>query len=170
MIPPDISEMTSDGDVEVVRVMLRSYVQWLFDAFPDETEDLCAYYSPERLQQALDEVATNFVPPVGNALIVRFEDRPVGCVFAHPIEPGIAEIKRLFVLPTARGKGLGHALIEAAVARMVAWGHPTIRLDTAVFLKDAIALYRRMGFVEIEPYTLLPADTEKTAIFMELRR
>lgn len=170
MIPPDIREMTSDDDVEVVRVMLRSYVQWLFDAFPDETEDLCSYYSPERLQEALNEVAAKFVPPIGIALIVRIEGRPVGCVFAHPIEPGIAEMKRLFVLPSARGRGLGRALIEAIIARMGAWGHPTIRLDTAVFLKDAIALYRRMGFVEIEPYISLPPDTDKTAVFMELRR
>jgi GNAT superfamily N-acetyltransferase len=170
MIPHDISEIASDDDVEVVRVMLRRYVQWLFDAFPEETEDLHSYYSSERLQQALDDVATKFVPPIGIALIARIEGRPVGCVFALPIEPGIAEVKRLFVLPSERGRGLGRALLEAIIARMGAWGHPTIRLDTAVFLNDAIALYRRMGFVEIEPYTSLPPDTDKTAVFMELRR
>ena len=71
---------------------------------------------------------------------------------------------------TVLQRGLGRALIEAILARMGTWGHPTIRLDTAVFLKDAIALYRQMGFVEIEPYTSLPPDTDKTAVFMELRR
>jgi hypothetical protein len=43
------------------------------------------------------------------------------------------------------------------------------RLDTAVFLTDAISLYRRMGFVEIEPYTVLPRGAARTALFMEWR-
>lgn len=165
----EISEMASESDVEVVRTILRSYVQWLFDTFPDETEDLSAYYSPERVQQALTEVATNFVPPSGIALIARISGRPVGCVLAHPIEPGIAEMKRLFVLPSARGKGLGRELIVALRRKMADWGYPTIRLDTAVFLTDAISLYRRMGFVEIEPYTVLPRGAARTALFMEWR-
>jgi putative acetyltransferase len=169
MIRPDVREMATQSDIEMVRMMVRSYVQWLFDSFPDETEDLGSYYSHERLQQALDDVATVFVPPNGIALIAMIGNDPVGCVLAHPIEPGIAEMKQLFVLPTARGRGLGRVLIETLIARMSSWGHPTIRLDTAVFLKDAISLYRKMGFVEIEPYTPLPSGTDKTALFMERR-
>ncbi len=169
MIPPNVSEMATQSDIEVVRTMVRSYVQWLFDTFPAETEDLGSYYSRERLQQALDEVATQFVPPNGIALIARIGNTPVGCVLAHPIEPGIAEMKRLYVLPTARGMGLGRLLIQELIVRMGSWGLPMIRLDTAIFLKDAISLYRKMGFVEIEPYTTLPSGTDKTALFMEWR-
>jgi GNAT superfamily N-acetyltransferase len=164
---PDIREMTTEADIEIARTMLRSYVQWLFDTFPEEIEDVGSYYSPERLQQALEDVATEFVPPRGIALIAGMADGPVGIVFAHPIGPGIAEMKRLFVLPAARGRGAGQALIAALIDRMEAWGHATIRLDTAVFLTEAIALYRRMGFVEIEPYTEVPAGAVKTALFFE---
>ena len=169
MVHFDIIEMHTRDDIEIVRKMLRSYVRWLFDSFPDETEDLSSYFSPERLQQALDEISTKFVFPNGIVLLARIDGEPVGCVFAHPIEPGIAEMKRLFVVPSARGEGLGRALITELQAKTAAWGHPTIRLDTAVFLTDAIALYRRLGFVEIEPYTEVPLGAVKTALFMEWR-
>jgi ribosomal protein S18 acetylase RimI-like enzyme len=165
----EIQEMTTGDDVAIVRGMLRSYVQWLFDTFPDQTEDLGAYYSPERLQQALDEVGTDFVSPKGLALIARLSGSAVGCVLAHPIAPGVAEMKRLFVMPAARGRGVGHELVSTLKDRLAASGYPTVRLDTAIFLTDAISLYRRMGFVEIEPYTALPPGTARTAMFMEWR-
>jgi ribosomal protein S18 acetylase RimI-like enzyme len=52
---------------------------------------------------------------------------------------------------------------------MRSWGCATMRLDTATFLTDAIALYRRLGFVEIAPYYDLPPETQRTTVFMELR-
>ncbi len=169
MISADIVEMSSAEDVETVRGLLGGYVRWLFDSFPDQTEDLAAYYSPERVQAALDEVATKLRGADGLALIARVDERPVGCVLAYPTEPGIAELKRLFVLPGARGNGLGRRLIETVGLRMAALGYPVIRLDTATFLLEAIALYRRIGFVEIAPYIDLPTGTAKTALFMEWR-
>ncbi len=164
-----IREMTTGDDIAIVRDMMRRYVQWLFDSFPDQTEDLNAYYGPVRVQAALDEVSLAFVPPRGVVLIACIGDAPVGMAMAHPIAPGISEMKRLFVLPLARGKGVGQALIEGLIGRMADWGHPVVRLDTIVFLTDAITLYRRMGFEEIAPYTVLPPGTEKTSLFMERR-
>lgn len=169
MVPFEIVEMATQDDTEIVQGLLRRYVQWLFDSFPGENEDLSSYYSPERLQQALDEVPTEFVSPKGIALIAWSDGRPVGCVLAHPLEPGIAEMKRLFIVPDARGNGLGSALVKTLKITMTAWGYPTLRLDTAVFLTDAISLYLRIGFVEIEPYTEIPLGAAKTALFMEWR-
>ena len=78
-------------------------------------------------------------------------------------------MKRLFVLPAARGKGLGAGLVRTLIAHMAVWGYPTVRLDTATYLTDAIALYRRLGFVETEPYREIPPGSLKVAMFMELR-
>jgi putative acetyltransferase len=169
MVSIEIVEMTTEEDIEIVQGLLRKYVQWLFDNFPDETEDLSSYFSPPRLQQALNEVRTDFVPPKGIAFIAWKEGRPVGCVLGHPLEPGIAEVKRLFIVPNAWGNGLGSALVKTLKAKMASWGHPALRLDTAVFLTDAISLYRKLGFVEIEPYTEIPLGAAKTALFMEWR-
>ena len=169
MVSVNITEMTTPDDISIVEDLLRRYVQWLFDSFPDEKEDLESYFSPDRMQQALDELSTKFLPPEGLALIARSEGQSIGCVLAYPLEPGIVEMKRLFVLPLARGKGVGAALIEMLGVKMAARGYGTIRLDTAVFLTDAISLYRRMGFVEIAPYTDIPSGAIPTALFMEWR-
>jgi putative acetyltransferase len=169
MFPVGIVEMTTQDDIEIVQEMLRKYVQWLFDNFPDETEDLSSYFSPGRLQQALSEVPTDFVPPKGIALIAWKEGRPVGCVVGRTLEPGIAEMKRLFIVPDARGSGTGSALVKTLKGKMASWGYPALRLDTAVFLTDAISLYRHLGFVEIEPYTEIPPGAARTALFMEWR-
>jgi predicted N-acetyltransferase YhbS len=167
MISANIAEMSTPEDIGIVEDLLRSYVQWLFDSFPDESDDLRSYFSPDRIKQALEEVSTKFISPEGLALIARIGGQPVGCVLAYPLEPGIVEMKRLFVLPSARGNGVGGALIETLAAKTAARGYSAIRLDTAVFLTDAISLYRRMGFVEIAPYTSIPSGAAPTTLFME---
>ncbi|MCY1126287.1 GNAT family N-acetyltransferase [Frigidibacter sp. RF13] len=166
----DIVEMKTPEDIEEVRSLIRAFVAWLYETFPEETEEIDYYYGPERLAAALAEVPTSFMPPQGLTFVARHGGVAVGCVSAHPFGPGIAELKRLFVLPSQRGMGLGRALFETIVARMSEWGYPTVRLDTATYLTDAIALYRRLGFVEIAPYYDLPPVAQRTTVFMELRR
>ncbi len=163
-------QMETPADVQAVRALVRGYVQWLYDTFPQETEDISSYYSPERLQKALDEIGPAYCPPDGLALIARRNGAPVGCVLSRRIAPGTAEIKRLFVDPAARGRGIGGALVDAVITGMGAVGCPVVRLDTAIFLTDAIALYRSRGFREIAAYAEVPAGAAKNALFMEWRQ
>jgi hypothetical protein len=58
MVSVSIAEITTRDDISNVKDLLRRHVQWFFDSFPDETEDLQSYFSPERMQQALDDVST----------------------------------------------------------------------------------------------------------------
>lgn len=170
MASHDIAEMKSAADIADFRSMIRAYVDWLYETFPEETEEITYYYGPERLAEALEDVPISFLAPVGLAFVARRAGVTVGIVSARPYGPGIAEIKRLFVLPSERGTGLGRALMETVMARMREWGYAVVRLDTAIFLTDAIALYRRLGFVEIAAYYDLPPVAQRTTVFMELRR
>ena len=94
-----------------------------------------------------------YSPPAGCLLIAKRGNVAVGVVGLKALADGIAEIKRLYVVPEARGTGLGRALAERALAEARVKGHERVRLDThRLSMAGAIALYRSLGFVEIAPY------------------
>ena len=89
-----------------------------------------------------------------------------GCAALHELEPTIGEMKRLYVRPSFRGKGLGRILVEAILAEARKVAYQCIRLDTVEpVMKDAVAMYRRFGFREIAPYRSNPMAG---ALYMEL--
>jgi ribosomal protein S18 acetylase RimI-like enzyme len=111
-----------------------------------------------------DEVATlpgKYAPPLGQLLIARDRTRhAIGCVALRPMSDArYCEMKRLFVGPEGRGLGLGRALAEAILAEGARLGYAELRLDTLPSMRDAIGLYRKLGFVSIEPYYAAPAGT-----------
>lgn len=91
-------------------------------------------------------------PPTGAFVIARQGDRVVACGGVQTVGDGIGEIKRMWVADDARGRGLGRQLLAELEARSAALGHRTVRLDTNGELTEAIALYERSGYAEIERY------------------
>jgi GNAT superfamily N-acetyltransferase len=75
-------------------------------------------------------------------------------------------MKRLYVRPGDRGRGLGRILVERLIADARAIGYERMRLDTVeAAMRDAVVLYRQMGFKEIAPYSIIPVES---ALWMEL--
>lgn len=108
-----------------------------------------------------------YAPPQGGIFIAMLGEEAVGCVALRPLEtPGVAELKRLYVRPSGRGKGLGLALTRRAIHRALEAGYQFVRLDTLATMHDARRLYQRMGFKEIPAYTYNPIPT---AVYMELK-
>ncbi|MBC7843502.1 MAG: GNAT family N-acetyltransferase [Gemmatimonadaceae bacterium] len=102
-----------------------------------------------------------FVPPRGALLVARNGDDAVGCGALLAYEPPhIAEIKRVYVRPSARGQGVGEVIMRALLSEAAARGFSRVRLDTAPELLAAQALYLRLGFEPIPQYrnTQLPGD------------
>lgn len=94
-----------------------------------------------------------YVPPSGALLIGRLDGAIRGMVALRDLGQGIAEMKRLYVRPAARGSGLGSELAVAIVESGRAMGYRAMRLDTVPGEHDrAIALYGRLGFREIAAY------------------
>jgi GNAT superfamily N-acetyltransferase len=112
-----------------------------------------------------------FIPPSGRLFLGQYEAKIAGCVCLRKIDEDIGEIKRMYVRPEFRKKGIGRALLETIINEASNIGYSKIRLDSAPFAKEAHKLYRVYGFQDIEPYlekTEIPLEYRANWVFMEL--
>jgi putative acetyltransferase len=148
-------QATSEDDIQQARSLFEEYAAWLeislcFQNFDKELANLPGHYAP----------------PSGRLLLAREADELAGCIALRQIEPGVSEIKRLFLRQEFRGQGLGRVLVEAIIEEARKIGYTRIRLDTLPDkMEKAVSLYRSIGFQEIAPYYENPVEG---ATFMEL--
>jgi putative acetyltransferase len=120
----------------------------------------------QNFDKELAALPGDYAPPAGRLLLAEFEGQLAGCAALHPLEPGICEMKRLYLRPNFRGKSLGRALADRIIAEARQIGYQRMRLDTVEpVMKDAVAMYRKIGFREIAPYCTNPIAG---ALYMEL--
>ncbi len=96
--------------------------------------------------------AAQFDPPAGEFVVIRIDDEVAGCGGVYTLEPGIAEIKRMWVARAWRGVGLASRLLADLEQRAVELGNSAVRLDTNATLTTAISMYERAGYQAIERY------------------
>ena len=132
------------AEIPLVRALFEEYAASLH-------VDLCFQDFPRELAQ----LPGGYAAPGGCLLIADDAGNVVGCVAlrALPGDDGTeGEIKRLYLRPAARGRGLGRALALAVIARARALGYRTLKLDTLSSMHSARALYASLGFRECAPY------------------
>ena len=143
------------ADIPDVRRMLEEYVAWI-------GLDLAF----QEIDAELDGLPGDYAPPRGALFVAGEAGRLLGTIALRPLEERACltgaydakagEMKRLFVRPAARGRGLARQLIAAALAEARRLEYSEIRLDTLPMMGDAQSLYASLGFHDIAPYYRTP--------------
>src|SRR5579864_1594426 len=151
-----IVQAETAAQVATARELIEEYAAWLefklcFQGFEDEMRTLPGKYAP----------------PGGRLLLALWDGKPAGVIALRPLgEPGLREMKRLYVRPEIRGHHIGRALAEQIIREAAEIGYSRMRLDTVAGKMDsAIAMYHELGFKETDPYYQTPVGH---TLFMEL--
>ncbi len=142
-------------ELEHVRLLFLEYAAWL--AVPLDFQGFDA---------EVDGLPGEYAPPHGRLLLADDDGLLAGCVALHAWDGDVCEMKRLFVRSAARGRGVGRALVARVIEEARAAGYRAMRLDSlARRMREAVTLYRQLGFVEIAPYRHNPHED---ALYLEL--
>ena len=140
-----VSEATTREDIAAIRSLFIEYQNYLdidldFQDFGVELAKLPGKYSS----------------PDGRLLLARCNGEVAGCVAFYRMDANTCELKRLYVRRDHKGKGVGRALFERAMAEAKAANYDTMRLDSLRRLREAEELYKHYGFTEIAPFNENP--------------
>lgn len=145
--PFTVRAVASADDLQAARTLFESYVESLgidlgFQDFDGERASFPGAYAS----------------PAGALLLARRDDgKPLGCVALRPLAiPERCEMKRLYVVPAGRGRGVGSALMNAIITAAAQLGYREMVLDTLPDMHAALALYRQAGFAPTASYYASP--------------
>jgi ribosomal protein S18 acetylase RimI-like enzyme len=128
-------------EVPALRALFREYAAGI-------GIDLCF----QRFEEEIEGLPGLYAPPEGRLLLACEDDDLVGCAALRPLADGLCEMKRLYVRPAHRGKGAGGRLVRRLLDEAAAAGYARVVLDTLPSMREAIKLYRSLGFVETGVY------------------
>lgn len=141
---------TTAAHFEAGRKLVSTYIQSLpFDvSFQDYEGDI------KNLHQV-------YAAPTGALWLLEKEGRYLGCSGVRKLEEGICELKRTYIHPELRGKGMGQLLLEKCLESGRSLGYQKMYLDTHLSMKPAIALYEKNGFKDIHAYCYNPMEATR---------
>lgn len=167
MNPIRISQAQPVQGAQVVRELFWEYLTWANDMNAREFGlrlDIAKMLEEDMLDLG------KFMPPDGRLLLAQDDGLIAGCICLKKLRQNIGEVKRLYVKPAFRGKGIGKMLIGKLLEEARKISYRAIRLDSTRYMVNAHDLYRSFGFQEIAPYpeSEIPKEYHAHWIFMEL--
>lgn len=151
----ELLEVNSAEQIPHIRQLFLEYQKWL-------GIDLCF----QGFDKELASLPGDYAPPSGRLLLAKYDSKVAGCAALRKITPEICEMKRLFVRPEFRGKGIGKQLAVRIIDEAGIIGYTKMRLDTLPVMKEAVTLYRSLGFQDTAPYYHNPIQG---TLYMELK-
>jgi GNAT superfamily N-acetyltransferase len=161
-----------DRDRKTLVDLNEEYLTWIRQkTFEEYNVD---YFSEANItirqyaENTIDEFS-EYKPPKGICYLLKLGNDIVGMGTLRKLSDTIGEIKRMYVKPKYRRRGIGKRLLHQLLKKGEEFNFSTIRLDTGRFMTNAHELYKRAGFIEIEAYpeSEIPTEYRHLSVFME---
>jgi ribosomal protein S18 acetylase RimI-like enzyme len=160
-----VSRANCAEDFEIAAEFCRAIAEW------DAVEAPAYGISPEMVVALFhgdtsSSLAAKYNSADATMLIARWEGSPAGCLAIDPFDEAAIELHRFYVDPRFRGRGIGGALIRAALAEVEKGSRRTIVIHTAVHMKNAISVYESFQFTRCPRFRPTPDSVSHTDVFM----
>jgi putative acetyltransferase len=152
--PIRIVEARTERDLAAARSLIEEYARSL-------PVDL----GFQGYQEEMAEFPRSYAAPDGTILLAYHRSRAIGVVALRRLQEHVGEMKRLYVCPNFRARGIGRALVRRLLRSARALGYLRLRLDTLPSMDAAIGLYRALGFRDVSAYRPNPVPGAR---FLEL--
>jgi GNAT superfamily N-acetyltransferase len=164
----EITQATTEAQYQAIRELTAEYIAWDADQTAklglDPQDFLAFYYGDES-----EILPGEFAPPRGCLLLAAVDGQPAGCIGYRPFSEQVCVLKRLYVRPPYRGKGIGRLLAVELLEQARLSGYRKVRLETVSFMPEAHQLYQSLGFKFCPPYYEIPESQRAITDFMELQ-
>jgi len=150
----EIVPVRSPAEVDQARTLFREYAE--------QVDEPCCFAA---FQEEVASLPGEYAQPAGRLYLARGGGQAAGCVAMRRLDAQSGEMKRLYVRTGFRGSGLGRTLSNLVIVAAREQGYARLVLDTLPKMREAITLYRSLGFRETGPYA--PAPTPG-ALYFEL--
>ena len=156
---------SKEQHISQIRDLFLEYLNWVHDFFINEFDHS---FDVENYVENDIQKIDRFMPPMGRLLLCYYNEQLAGMSALKELAPGTGEIKRMFVRPMYRQKGLGRALLQRLLVEAAQIGYQRLRLDSPPISKESHHLYRSAGFRDIQPYEIeISKEYQKDWVFME---
>jgi putative acetyltransferase len=159
------NQVTQDKSLRLVQVETFSQIDLVRPLFREYADSFSYHLCFQSFEQEIADLPGDYAPPVGRLYLAYWDENLAGCVALKELQAGVCEMKRFYVKPAFRRRGIGKILALHLIEEAKEMGYRSMRLDTLPIMQQAITLYRAIGFEEIAP---CPNPIEG-AIYMELK-
>ena len=136
-----IEAVTDERSLSAAKELIREH----FEAHSEA-------HDPSQIAEVIDKLPSPYVPPSGGLWVAWNGEEAVGCVALQSLSNEVGEVKRMYVRPEHRGKGIARALAHLVIDEARSRGYSTLRLGTLASMIPAQNLYTSLGFIPIDPY------------------